>query len=76
MRSVGTNHLRTGFQMPTGERTALGYNYGQVGLEDESSVAYTIPPLPSPLLNATLDVVGVRYPKDFSALEQIRGPLR
>lgn len=74
MRSVGTNHLRTGFEMPTSARSALGFNYGQVSREDETSVSYTIPPTPAEVI-AALDLSDVRYPQDFSALEVVRGPL-
>lgn len=74
MRSTGTNHLRTGFELPTGDRSALGYNYGQVIREDEDSVVYTIPPGPAEI-RSSLDVVGTRYPKDFATLEVVRGPL-
>lgn len=47
MQTVSTNHLRTGFEMPSAARTAAGWNYGQCILEDESSVAYMIEPTPS-----------------------------
>lgn len=46
MQTISTNHLRTGFLMPTAVRTPVGYNFGQVMLEDESSVAYMIEPTP------------------------------
>lgn len=68
--AVSTNHLREGFEMPTPIETPLGYNYGEVVKEDPSSVAYMIPPDETTLL--TLDVTNVRYPKDWSALEQSR----
>lgn len=74
VRSVGTNHLRTGFEMPTSDRSAIGYNYGQVSREDEDSVLYEIPPL-TPDAQRLLDISGSRYPQDFSALEIVRAPL-
>lgn len=74
MRTVSTNHLRTGFEMPNRDRTALGYNYGQVNRQDETSVAFLIPPDAATLTSA-LDIPGTRYPADFSAIEDVRGPL-
>lgn len=54
MQTVSTNHLRTGFLMPTSVRTPLGYNFGQVVLEDESSVAYLIEPRPEERVDVTI----------------------
>lgn len=75
MRSLGTNHLRTGFETPAGPRTAIGYNYGQATLEDTSSVSHLIPPTDA-VVTAALDVSMERYPRDFSALEVVRGALQ
>jgi hypothetical protein len=75
MRTVSTNNLRTGFQIPSRQRSALGFNYGQVSLEDESSTPYLIPPSPAEV-KEMLDLSHLRHPTDFSAVEEIRGPLR
>lgn len=71
MQSLSTNHLRTGFLMPDRVDTPLGYNFGVVKREDESSVAYIIPPADLTFL----DVLNIREPQDWSAYEDIRGPL-
>lgn len=73
MRSMSTNALRTGFLSPE-FRTEVGWNYGTAHREDESSVVYTIPPDEATLV-AALDVRDIRYPKDFSTLEEVNGPL-
>lgn len=71
MQSLSTNHLRTGFLMPDRVDTPLGYNFGVVKREDESSVAYIIPPEDL----SFLDVLNVREPQDWSAYEDINGYL-
>lgn len=73
MRTVSTSAVRTGFQSPE-RRTEVGYNYGLVQREEEGTVAYTIPPL-TDAIGAILDVSRLRTPPDFSAHEEIRGPL-
>lgn len=73
MRTVSTNRVRSGFQMPEG-RAEIGFNYGQVQREDESSVAFLIPPSTDELIDIA-DRFGVRYPPDFTAYEEINGPL-
>lgn len=73
MQNVSTNHLRTGFMMPTKDRTPVGYNFGQVMREDPSSVAYEIAPSPQDLRD--IDLINQRYPADFSDIEDIRGSL-
>lgn len=75
MRTIGTNHLRTGFGMPGPDRTPLGYNFGQVDLQDRDHVVYSIPP-EGTTLAARLDVTGTRLPVDYTDLEIIRGPIR
>ena len=73
MRTVSTNALRTGFLEPE-HRTEVGYNYGLVQREDEDTVAYLIPPATADLIDI-LDVSYARTPPDFSAFEEIHGPL-
>lgn len=75
VRSKGTNHLRTGFETPTGIRTALGYNFGQVTLEDQAAVVYTIPPVSADEVALLLDQSGRRAPVDFTTFDEVRGPL-
>lgn len=73
IRQVGGNHLHTGMMMIEGSRTALGYNYAQVTLDDPSGVSSLIPV--SAEILASLDVRNLRTPDDYSSLEDIRGPL-
>lgn len=73
VQTISTNHLRTGFMHPSLQRTPVGFNYGQVVREDESSVAYIIDPSPTELGN--IDLIGARYPHDFSWAENVRGPI-
>jgi len=73
MRQVAATALRTGHWSPE-RRTEVGYNYGLVQREDESTVAYSIPPATEELMTI-LDVSHLRTPPDFSAVEDIRGPL-
>lgn len=75
VRSKGTNHLRTGFELPSADRSAIGYNFGQVALEDESAVSYLIPPTDSDEVAALIDRIGRRRPVDFTAFDEVRGPL-
>lgn len=74
MKTIASSHLREGFEVPSTERTALGFNFGVCNREDESSVAYIIPPLQDDLIDL-LDVAYMRYPADFSDVEIVRGPL-
>jgi hypothetical protein len=67
--------LRTGFQMPSVTSTMLGWNTTTASLEDASSVAYLIPPTPADLAALLVVSNGLRFPPDFSADEDIRGPL-
>lgn len=73
MQTISSNHLRTGFMLPKVDRTPLGYNFGQVVLEDKTSVAYDIPPSEAEL--AEIDLINSRYPTDWSGIEVIRGDL-
>lgn len=69
MAAPSADHVRTGFQTP-GMVDAIGFNYGRVNRQDESAPAYLIPPSAA-TLTAALDVTGLRYPLDFSALEYL-----
>lgn len=73
IQSLSTNHLRTGFMMPSVPRTSVGFNFGQVMLEDRSSVAYTIPPGDDAF--EAMDLMHTHHPRDFSDYEIIRGSL-
>lgn len=73
-RSNDTNHLHTGFEMLNSARSALGYTYTQASLEDDTSVAYLIPPTKD-VLTSRLDLTRVRYPQGFADLEIIKAPL-
>jgi len=73
VQGLSTNHLRAGFGFPDKEGTAIGFNYGQVILEDPASNAYAIQ-IPDTLPQ----ILNVRNPRggwDFSLYEEIRGPL-
>lgn len=74
MRTMSSNELRTGFQMPSPATAVVGYNYGTVSREDESSVAYLIPPTASVLINR-LNVTHAHWPVSFADLEVVRGSL-
>ena len=73
VQSISTNHLRSGFDMPTQADTPLGYNFSEVVLQDDSTVAYMIPPDEATLM--TIDLPGQRYPTDWSTIEEINGSL-
>lgn len=73
VQTISTNHLRTGFMMPSTPRTPVGYNFGQVVREDPATVAYTIDPSPAEL--ADLDMLSARYPHDWAWAENVRGSL-
>jgi hypothetical protein len=77
MKELGSEYLRTGFATPTVDptRSQLGYNYGDVNREDESSVAFIIPPDETDL-KTILNKPFSRYPADFSGDEQINGALQ
>lgn len=70
VQTASENGLTTGFAVSR-DNDALGYNFGTCTLIDPSHVAYTIPPLDPRFLN----VANVRFPRDWSSVEEIRGPL-
>lgn len=74
VKTIRTNHLRTGFALPTGGRTNIGFAFGDATLEPLSSVAYMIPP-DATTLATTLDLEHPHWPQDFTSYEEIRGPL-
>ena len=76
MRTISTDHLRTGFYTPvTNPKAQIGYNFGICNREDDSgSVAAIVPPTSAELITI-LNVPGSRAPVDFSSVEVIRGPL-
>lgn len=65
--------LRTGFATPYQRAMAVGYNHARASLEDESTVAYTIPPAEEDLVSI-LNVQATE-PVSFAAFEVIRSPL-
>ena len=71
IETVGTNHLRTGFDTPSSADTPVGYNYGEVVREVDNSAASLIEPADLSIL----DVPFQRYPQDWSAVEDIVGYL-
>lgn len=73
VQSLSTNHLRTGFGFPDRADTIVGFNYGNVILQDESSNAYAIQ-LPAELPHI-LNVTAPRVMQEFARFEEIRGPL-
>ncbi len=73
-KTPGTVYLSTGFQVGSLERQVVGANIANIVKEDPDSVAHLIPPTREDVV-AALDVSGFRYPLDFSAIEDIRGPL-
>lgn len=73
VQSLSTNHLRTGFGFPDRAETIIGFNYGNVVLQDPASNAYAIQ-VPTDL-SLILDVTNPRVMQEFSRFEEIRGPL-
>ena len=73
MRTLSSNELRTGFDMPTHE-SVVGYNYGTCSREDESSVAFIIPP-DAETIRQRLGPDHMHYPGNYSDIEVIRGPV-
>jgi hypothetical protein len=76
IRDVGGAVLQTGFEFSSSTSQAVGFAMGRVVREDESSVAYLIPPDPVTLRAILSTPVGTRYPPDTSAVDEIRGPLK
>ena len=68
--SVG---LRSGFE-PDRNEASSGLTYPQVALEDDDMIVYQIPP-DDETLSDLLTRPGFGYPVDFTAAEQINGPL-
>lgn len=71
--TTATQKLSTGFAHRTTVDASLGVTINAIR-EDESSVAYIIPPDEATVV-AWLDRSHFHYPLDFSAIEHIRGPL-
>lgn len=65
--------VRTGFGTVRQAQAGISYNITQAGVEDDDSVAYTIPPAPNDLFA----ILGRRgpVPQVFSDVEVIRAPL-
>jgi len=72
VQSLSTNHLRTGFGFPDRPGAAVGFNYGTVILQDESSQAYAVQLPADPEF---LDPRNPRSTVSFRRFEEIRGPL-
>lgn len=71
-----TTYLRTGFGQPQDVNATIGMNVASMRLEEESSLAYRIPPVDPTYIATTLAVPpGQRTPEIFTAAEDIRGPL-
>ena len=73
VQSLSTNHLRTGFGFPDRADTIVGFNYGNVVMQDEKSNAYAIE-VPDELCHI-LNVTAPRVMQDFTRFEDVRGPL-
>jgi hypothetical protein len=65
--------VRTGFAVPHQSTAAIGYNHARASQEDQTSVAYIIPPDPDSL--ERLLTRGAHWPYDFRKYEVIRAPL-
>jgi len=66
--------IRSGFDVPDYQKSVAG-QISQARLEDPASVAYMIPPSADRLSAILRVTTGTHWPPDFSALEQINGPL-
>lgn len=66
--------LQTGFHTSSPASAVVGYVFANAAREDESSVAFLIPP-DSATVRSLLSLEQARYPQDFSAVEEIRAPL-
>jgi hypothetical protein len=73
LRTPQRTTLRTGFGTPHQRDDGTAYNLTRAAVEDEDSVAYTIPPNPSDLI-AILSRFG-STPPSFADIEVIRAPL-
>lgn len=74
LRTPTVSQLRTGFATPHPSLDAIGYHLNQGHKEDETSVAYIIPPNEEELEEILTQEI--RLPYDFSEHEDIRGLLR
>mgnify|MGYP000923039949 CR=1 FL=1 len=70
-----TDRIHDGFGTPSRVDSNLGYAYGTVVREDETSIAFDIEPKTRTELTNLLDVVGEHWPRDYSTVDQIRGPV-
>lgn len=66
--------LRTGFQYPSQLDNSVAYRNIRAAHEEPNTVAYSIPPIDPETIRTTL-ATPMRYPADFSAIEDIRSPL-
>lgn len=73
LRQPSTTTLRTGFSTPYHHTHKVGYHLNDGALEDPTSVAYMIPPIPSVLEDILVN--RIRVPEDKNHYEDIRGPL-
>lgn len=75
VKTISGANLSTGFGTTNRERTSIGFNYGQCALENDSDVSYIMPPTEAEL-RTLLDIPHGHGPMDFTAWEEIRGPVR
>lgn len=75
IRSFGSDELHTGFRHASHARAGMNWLMPEVVMEDESSVAYMIPPDPTTLTSDVFDPVHTHFPVDYTAYEDVRGPL-
>lgn len=66
--------LRTGFGEPDQTETSISYGNIRAMYEEPTTVVYTIPPTDHATIHTTL-TAPMRFPGDFSSIEDIRGPL-
>lgn len=73
LRTPASANMRTGFGTPYNTLNAVGYHLNQGSLEDQTSVAYIIPPQADDLRYILHNAI--RIPQDKSRWEHIRAPL-
>lgn len=73
--TANLDQTKTGFQFQTWPRQMIGTLFAGMVREDQSSVAYIIPPTDSEDITELLDVPFPRQPLDYSTFEVINGPL-
>jgi hypothetical protein len=66
--------LATGFGF-LGSEEAPGYAFANIVMEDPTTPVYLVPPVDSAEVETMLDKKNSRVPGDFSAYEDIKGPL-